>query len=431
MRNMNFVHPRDQIVDMMGRIYGYGLTTTSGGNLSILDSEGNIWISPAGIDKGNLRREDVMCVTPKGDILGPHKPSSEFPFHKDIYKLRPDVRAIVHAHPPTLVSFSVAGQIPNTNVFPNAKAICGTVGCAPYEVPGSEALGQSVSGEFAKGHSTILLENHGTCCAGSSLLQAFQRFETLDFCARLIAGSKQIGETHYLTDTELEFHALDRNGDFEEYVPTNRTSQEMELRYKMALLIQRAYRQQLFTSTEGTFACRVDKDSFLVTQRGQDRGNIQPEDLVLVNGFRREAGKHVSRGTWFIKKILDAQPEITSVILSNPPMVMSYAVTDTKFDPRVIPESYILLREVPTFPFGTHFHDASEVTKVLSPRYPVAIIKNDCLITTGSTLIQAFDRLEVAEYSAKATIACQNLGGMKPISDKQIADLVEAFHLIK
>ena len=431
MKNTYFVHPRDQIVDMMGRIYGYGLTTTSGGNLSILDSEGNIWISPAGIDKGNLRREDIMCVTPEGDILGPHKPSSEFPFHKDIYKLRPDVRAIVHAHPPTLVSFSVAGQIPNTSVFPNAKSICGTVGCAPYEVPGSEALGQSVSKEFANGHSTILLENHGTCCAGANLLQAFQRFETLDFCARLIAGAMQVGTPRYLTDTELEFHALDRNQDFEEFVPTHRSSQEMELRYKMALLIQRAYRQQLFTSTEGTFACRIDKDNFLVTQRGMDRGSIQPEDLVLVNGLRREAGKHVSRGTWFIKKIFDAQPEINSLILANPPCVMAYACSDAKFDPRVIPESYILLREVPTFQFGTHFHDPSAITSVLSPRYPVVIIQNDVLITSGTTLIQAFDRLEVAEYSAKATIACKNLGGMKPISDKQIADLVKAFKLIK
>ena len=431
MKNTSFIHPRDQIVDMMGRIYGYGLTTTSGGNLSILDADGNIWISPAGIDKGNLRREDIMCVTPKGDILGPHKPSSEFPFHKDIYKLRPDVRAIVHAHPPTLVSFSVAGQIPNTAVFPNAKSICGTVGCAPYEVPGSEALGRSVSGAFAEGHSTILLENHGTCCAGGTLLQAFQRFETLDFCARLIAGAMQVGTPRYLTDTELEFHAIDRNQDFQEFVPTHRSSEEMELRYKMALLIQRAYRQQLFTSTEGTFACRIDKDSFLVTQRGMDRGGIQPEDLVLVSGHKREAGKHVSRGTWFIKSIFDAQPEINSVILANPPCVMAYAVTDAKFDPRVIPESYILLREVPTFPFGTHFHDVDAVTKVLSPRYPVVIIQNDCLVTTGSTLIQAFDRLEVAEYSAKATIACKSLGGMKPISDAQIADLVKAFHLQK
>ena len=431
MKNMNFVHPRDQIVEMMARIYRYGLTTTSGGNLSILDNEGNIWISPAGVDKGNLRREDIMCVTPKGDILGPHRPSSEFPFHKDIYKLRPDIRAVVHAHPPTLVSFSVAGKIPNTSVFPNAKSICGTVGCAPYEVPGSEALGHNVSKAFAEGHSTILLENHGTCCAGNTLLQAFQRFETLDFCARLIAGALQVGTPKYLTDTELEYHALDRNQDFEEFVPTRRTSQEMEDRHLMVDLIQRAYRQQLFTSTEGTFACRLDKDSFLITQRGFDRGSLEPEDLVLVTGHRREAGKHVSRAAWFVKAVFDAQPEVNSIILANPPCVMSYAVTDAKFDPRVIPESYILLREVPTFPFGTHFRDVNEVAKVLSPRYPVVIIQNDCLVTTGSTLIQAFDRLEVAEYSAKATIACKTLGGMKPITSKQIADLVKAFHLIK
>lgn len=431
MKTMNFEHPRDQIVEMMGRIYRYGLTTTSGGNLSILDSEGNIWISPAGIDKGSLRREDVMCVKPDGSMIGPHKPSSEFPFHKDIYKLRPDVRAIVHAHPPTLVSFSVAGQIPNTTVFPNAKNICGTVGYAPYEVPGSEALGVSVSNAFAAGHSTILLENHGTCCAGSSLLQAFQRFETLDFCARLIAGALQVGTPRYLTETDLEFHAIDRNQDFEEFVPTSRTSQEMEMRYQMAQLIQRAYRQQLFTSTEGTFACRIDKDTFLVTQRGMDRGSTMPEDLVLVNGHRREAGKQVSRATWFIKRIFDAQPEINSVILANPPCVMSYAVTEAKFDPRVIPESYILLREVPSFPFGEHFRNTDQVIKTLSPRYPVIIIENDCLVTTGSTLIQAFDRLEVAEYSAKATISCKGLGGMKPITAKQIQDLVKAFRLVK
>lgn len=431
MKNLTFMHPRDQIVEIMGRIYGNGLTTTSGGNLSILDPENNIWISPAGIDKGTLRREDIMECTQDGKINGPHRPSSEYPFHSEIFKLRPDVRAIVHAHPPTLVSFSVAGQIPNTAVFPTAKAICGTVGYAPYEVPGSTALGHNVAAAFADGHSTILLENHGTCCAGGSLLQAFQRFETLDFCARLISNAMQLGTPTYLTDTQLEFHAIDRNIDFQEFVPEMHSSEEMEMRYQMALLIQRSYRQQLFTSTEGTFACRVGKDSFLITQRGIDRGTIRPEDLVLVQGFKREAGKPLSRAAWFFKAIFDRNPEINSLIIANPPSVMAYAVTHEKFDPRVIPESYILLREVPTFPFGAHFGNVNEVAKTISPRYPVIIIQNDCMVTSGATLLQAFDRLEVAEYSAKATIACKPLGGMKPITDDQIGDLVKAFHLVK
>ncbi|MBO7741012.1 MAG: class II aldolase/adducin family protein [Victivallales bacterium] len=429
MKNLTFMHPRDQIVEIMRRIYGNGLTTTSGGNLSIVDADGNLWISPASIDKGTLRREDIMCVKKDGSIVGPHRPSSEYPFHNAIYRLRPDVRAILHAHPPTLVSFSVAGKIPDAAVFPNAKTICGTVGYAPYEVPGSEALGSNVSAAFAAGHSTILLENHGTCCAGSTLLQAFQRFETLDFCARLISNAQQLGTPTYLTDTQLEYHAIDRNIDFQEFIPSNRSSEEMELRYQMSLLIQRAYRQQLFTSTEGTFACRLDKDSFLITQRSVDRGTIQPEDLVLVKGNQREAGKRLSRGAWFMKAIFDAQPEINSLILASPPNVMAYAVTHEAFDPRVIPESYILLREVPTFPFGAHFGDVGEITRTLSPRYPVVMIQNDCLVTSGKTLLEAFDRLEVAEYSARSTIACKALGGMKPISDDQIADLIKAFKL--
>ena len=73
--NINLMHPADQIVTMMERIYGYGMTTTSGGNLSIMDENENIWITPSGIDKGSLTREDIMCVKPDGTVIGPHTPS--------------------------------------------------------------------------------------------------------------------------------------------------------------------------------------------------------------------------------------------------------------------------------------------------------------------------------------------------------------------
>ena len=88
-------------------------------------------------------------------------------------------------------------------------------------------------------------------------------------------------------------------------------------------------------------------------------------------------------------------------------------------------------REVPTYPFGEHFRNLGEVTKTISPRYPVVLIQNDCMVTTGATLLQAFDRLEVAEYSARATIGCKALGGMKPITEQEIKDLVKAFHLVE
>ena len=104
--NIQYIHPADQIVMFMQRIYDKRLTTMSGGNLSIRDSEGNIWITPAGIDKGTLSRKVIICVRPGGVCEGQHKPSSELPFHRSVYHLRPDLNAVLHAHPPALVAFS-------------------------------------------------------------------------------------------------------------------------------------------------------------------------------------------------------------------------------------------------------------------------------------------------------------------------------------
>ena len=138
----DLVHPRDEIMQTMERIYRYRMTTTSGGNLSIRTPEGDIWITPARIDKGSLTRNDIVCVESNSSISGLHRPSSEFPFHKAIYAARPDLGAIVHAHPVALVAFSICGQVPNTRLFHQARQVCGEVGFAPYELPGSEALGQ-------------------------------------------------------------------------------------------------------------------------------------------------------------------------------------------------------------------------------------------------------------------------------------------------
>ena len=101
------MHPAEQITVIIGRIYRSGMTTTSGGNVSIMDDNGDMWITPSAIDKGSLTEKDIICVKADGTIIGPHKPSSEYPFHKAIYQMRPGMRAVIHAHPPALVSFSI------------------------------------------------------------------------------------------------------------------------------------------------------------------------------------------------------------------------------------------------------------------------------------------------------------------------------------
>ena len=100
--------PAEKIAYYMTRLYDNRMTTTSGGNLSIMDSDGNMWISPGGIDKGTLRPEDIVCVKKDGTVEGIHKPSSEYPFHRHIYQIRSDVKAVLHAQPAALVAFSIA-----------------------------------------------------------------------------------------------------------------------------------------------------------------------------------------------------------------------------------------------------------------------------------------------------------------------------------
>src|SRR3954465_14498549 len=127
-RPRDLVHPRDEILRTMERIYRYRMTTTSGGNLSVRDENGDVWITPARIDKGALRPEDVVCVRADRRIEGLHRPSSECPFHQAIYQARPDLRAVVHAHPVALVAFSMVRRVPDTRLLPQTRRVCGPVG---------------------------------------------------------------------------------------------------------------------------------------------------------------------------------------------------------------------------------------------------------------------------------------------------------------
>ncbi len=196
------VHPRDAIMRTMERVYRYRMTTTSGGNISIRDEDGTVWITPARVDKGRLTRDDIVSVRPDGTTDGRHPPSSEFPFHRAIYEARPELRGIVHAHPVALVAFSICGRVPDTRLLPTARRVCGEVGFAPYALPGSQALGRNIAVTFARGTDCVVLENHGVVTGGTSLREAFERFETLEFCAKTIIKAGPLGQVTYLDDAQ-------------------------------------------------------------------------------------------------------------------------------------------------------------------------------------------------------------------------------------
>ncbi|OXM85646.1 class II aldolase/adducin family protein [Paenibacillus rigui] len=420
------VHPADQILMIMERIYGYGMTTTSGGNLSILDENGDIWITPAGVDKGSLNRNDMVCVKPDGQIIGNHKPSSEYPFHELIYRKRPDIKAVVHAHPPALVAFSIVRKIPNLHLLPNDHLICGEVGMAEYALPGSTQLGENIASVFEQGATTVMLENHGVVIGGTDLFEAFKAFETLEFCARLEIKAKRIGHPVSLTPERL---TAKPNALMDEFIPEGYSTKERGIRAEMCKFIQRAYDQKLFTSTQGTFSQRIDKDSFVITPFDKDRKYISPEDLVRIEHGRKEAGKTPSRSVRLHEFIYAKQPHVESIIIAHPPNIMAFAVTECSFDSKTIPESYILLRNIPKLPYGAAVLTPETTAEGFTKETPIAIVENDCVIATGNSLLNAFDRLEVAEYSAKAVISTRSLGDIVSMDATKIKEIDVAFKL--
>lgn len=421
------MHPKDQIVLIISRIYKRGLTTTSGGNISIIDDDGNIWITPSAVDKGSLRPSDIMCITREGKIIGRHKPSSEYPFHRAIYAARPDLKAIVHAHPPALVAFSIVHQIPDTNIIPQAKHICGPVGFVPYALPGSEELGTKIADIIGKGYDSVILENHGTVVGGKDLSDAFERFETLEFCARTIIKGKTIGEPRYLSDLQIE--------EFEAQIPrlqpemekAEYPSDEREKREQIVRIVQRACEQGLMISSYGTVSVRWRGNDFLITPTDKLRWDIQRNDIVQIREGKRESGKLPSRSVWLHQEIYRRNPHINSIILTQSPNLMAFGVTGSKFEVRTIPESWIFLQDVPMVPFGSHFAGKEDILRIISSSTPAVIIENDSVLVTGDQLLQTFDRLEVAEFSAKSLIYGKALGSLFPINEHQIEELRKAF----
>ena len=416
-------HPKDQITEIIKRIYVAGLTTTSGGNISIKDSEGNIWLTPSAIDKGSLGRKDIICVKPDGEIIGLHKPSSELPFHKAIYDARPDIKSVIHAHPPALVSFSIVRKKPNTNIIPQAKNICGPIGYAEYALPGEMELGDKIGEQFKLGYNSVIMENHGTVIGGTDIKDAYIRFEAFEFSARTIIGASTVGNVNYLSDDQIAQFENSIPEDIPEMKSVEHPSEELAIRTNISELVRRACDQGLMISSYGTVSVRWYDNNFLITPRNIPRPEIENEDIVQIRDGEKEPGKLPSRALNLIEQIYKENPEVNSIILTQSPNVMAFGVSDAKLEVRTIPESWVFLQNIPMVPFGKQFAGNHTIPRLISKNTPSVIVQNDSIIVTGDNLLHTFDRLEVAEFNAKSLIMGKPLGDLIPINDKQIEDL--------
>jgi L-fuculose-phosphate aldolase len=422
----DITHPAERLVQAMARIYQYRMTTTSGGNLSIRDSDGSIWITPARVDKGNLRVEDIVRVLPDGSTEGRHRPSSEFPFHKKIYEARPDLGAIVHAHPVALVAFSICGQAPDTRLFTKAHTVCGDVGFAPYALPGSDLLGERIATVFAAGHDCVMLENHGVVVAGLDFPDAFRRFETLEFVAKTVIKARALGPVCYLTPEQLA-NSEKPAPELEEFDPGPASSHERALRRELCQFIRRGYHQRLLTSNAGSFSVRVDEDSFLISTSLVDRATISADDLALIHQGKRARGTRPSRACLLHRLIYQRHPEINAIVNATPVNATAFSASAARLDTRTIPESYIFLRDVAVLPFSWVYDAPEKIAETMTPEFPIALIENDCALVLGKTILDAFDRLEVLESTAEAVILACSIGEVQPMGAEVIDELIGAF----
>jgi L-fuculose-phosphate aldolase len=421
-----YMHPKDELLVTMGRIYQYRMTTTSGGNLSIREENGDIWITPTRVDKGTLRREDMVFVGKDGRVEGIHPPSSELPLHQAIYRARPDLRGLVHAHPVALVAFSAIHQVPNTMLFPKAKSVCGEVLFAPYELPSSEELGTTTAGKFSQGSDCVILENHGVVTGGFNLGDAFQKFETLEFVGRTIIKGKQLGEVKFLNQEQIDLAGA-RATVLVEFKRQAPTSQEKELRRRLCEFVHRAYRQRLFISTQGSFSVRLDASSFLITPFQVDRGTLDPEDIVLIREGKCEAGKTPSRASGDHEAIYRHHPKINALINASPINATAFSVTDAQLDSRTIPESYILLRQIQRVEYGVQYRDPEALAQRCAADRPVLILENDGVLVCGGDILEAYDRLEVLESTAEALVDSRSIGELAPMPEKALRGLEVTF----
>jgi L-fuculose-phosphate aldolase len=192
------------IASFMKRLYERGLTTTSGGNLSIRVGS-SVYITPSGSDKGSMKPEDIGQVSLEGDVIGrSFKPSIETGMHLGIYKTRPDVSAIVHAHPPMSSAFSATDSPIETEYLSESYAILGAIAYAPYRRMGSPELAAEVA-SASKRSNCVVMRNHGVLAVGKSMLEAFDRLEVLESTARinLLLLGALAGRAKKIPPTEL------------------------------------------------------------------------------------------------------------------------------------------------------------------------------------------------------------------------------------
>lgn len=187
------------IIEFCHRLYQKGLVAANDGNLSALTDDNDYWFTPSGLCKGDLTERDLVRVNAQGSISEGHrKLTSEYRMHLAIYEVRPDIRAVVHAHPVFSTAFATARIPMNHCILPEIITTIGSVPLADYAAPSTARLAQSVQ-EKMRHYDVCMMANHGIVASGRTVADAYSNIERVEHYAKILFSAKLLGGEHSLS----------------------------------------------------------------------------------------------------------------------------------------------------------------------------------------------------------------------------------------
>lgn len=205
---------KKEMCEIGRRVYNRGMVAANDGNFSVKLNDNEFLCTPTGVSKGFMTPEYICKVDRDGNVLEANegfKPSSEVKMHMRVYQERPDVQAVVHAHPMYATTFAIAGIPLMEPIMPEAVIALGGVPLAKYGTPSTVEVPDSIM-PYIQQYDAVLLENHGALTYSDTLLNAYHKMESLEFYARLMYQAKMLGGPQILDENRVqELYEIRRN----------------------------------------------------------------------------------------------------------------------------------------------------------------------------------------------------------------------------
>ncbi len=194
---------KQEICEVGHRLYNHGFVAANDGNISVKLNDNEFYCTPTGVSKGSLTPDMIIKIDAEGNKLeGTLNPSSEIKMHLRVFRERPDVNAVVHAHPPVATAFTVAGIPLDRYILPEAVLTIGDVPTCAYATPSTMEIPDSLM-PYIQQHDAFMLKNHGALTVGNTLTRAFFTMEEVEFNAKIMKYAMELGRIEEISEEKM------------------------------------------------------------------------------------------------------------------------------------------------------------------------------------------------------------------------------------